>query len=55
MTELVAMKCSDLRNILYSIDQVLPDVEELCHEGIVKESLPEGLEHSIRVLKEALS
>ena len=55
MTELVTIERSDLHNILYSIYQVLPDVEELCYEGNVKESLLEGLQHAIRVLKEALS
>jgi len=55
MDKTVTLKLQDAKNILYAMDQALPELEELCHQGDIKESIPDGIEQAMAKLQEALS
>ena len=45
---------SAARNIMYALDQALPELEELAYAGDVKDSVPSDVASAIRILQEAM-
>lgn len=55
MEEKIELGKMDVRHILNAVDQALPELEMIYHEGMIKESVVEGMEKALTILKEALS
>ena len=54
MEKTVELKMSAARNIMYALDQALPELEELAYAGDVKDSVPSNVASAIRILQEAM-
>lgn len=54
MEEKIELSKMDVRHMLNAVDQALPELEVMYHEGFIKESVVEGIEKTLIILKEAL-
>jgi len=54
MEERIEFKKSDVRHMLHAVDQALPELEVMYNEGFIKESVIEGMEKVLLLLKESL-
>lgn len=55
MEERVELKKVDAATVLRAMDQALPELEELCFQGDIKESIPEGITRAMHIMKEAIA
>lgn len=55
MEKTITLKESDAKQIFYALDQALPELEELCHQGDIKDTIPEAVERALGTMREALA
>lgn len=55
MEDTIKLTAANAKQIFYALDQALPELEELCHQGDIKESIPEAVERALHIMREAIS
>lgn len=54
MTEVI-IKRTDLQQVFHALDQALPELQEMVHEGLIHYKVVEAVERALAITKEHLS